>query len=125
MQNPNSVTTQAFDGLVLEISIELGISDKRVYELLSKDNPYPKLWRLLNPLGRIEPARLRLIQADFNARCSRILDRDLIPSTGATLHRELSEAVNSVLEKAPKSQQKKEITEAIAELNKRLEMCEE
>ncbi len=125
MQNPNNVTTQAFDGLVLEISIELGISDKRVYELLSKDNPYPKLWRMLTPLGRIEPARLRLIQADFNARCSRILDRDLTPSTPATLHRELSEAVNSVLEKAPKSQQKKEITEAIAELNKRLEMCEE
>ena len=124
MQNPNSVITQAFDGVVLEVSNELAISDKRVYEMLGRDNPYPKAWRLFNALGRIQPDRLRLIQADFNARCSRILDKDKSVSTLTTLHKELSEVIQAAIEKAPKNQRKKEINEAIAELNKQLEQCD-
>ncbi len=124
MQNPNSVMTQAFDGNVGEVAIELGITDKRIYELLAKDNPYPKLWRMLNPLGRIAPLRLQIVRADFNARCARILDKQLPGSTPASMHKELSDAINSVLAKAPKAEQKKEIYEAIAELYQRLAMIE-
>lgn len=125
MQNPNSVITQAFDGVVSEVSNELAISDKRVYEMLSRDNPYPKIWRLLNALGRIKPERLRLVQSDFNARCSRILNDTPTVSNQATLHKETSEAIQSVLEKRSKNQRKKEILEAIAELQIQLEQCDE
>lgn len=122
MQNPNEVTTQAFDGFVAEIAIELGITDKRVYELLGRDNPYPKLWRLLNPLGRIQADRLELIRADFNARCDRLF-RGSSPSTPATVHQQVSEAIQKILEKAPSHERRKEIVEAIAELAKELNKC--
>jgi len=124
MQNPNSVITQAFEGLVLDVSHELAISDKRVYEMLSRDNPYPKIWRLLNALGRINPERLRLVQSDFNARCTRILGNDKSPAALASLHKEASEAIQIVIENGEKNQRKKEILEAITELQKQLELCD-
>ena len=43
MQSPHSVTTQAFDGLVEEVAIEIGVSDKRLYDMLGRHNPYLKL----------------------------------------------------------------------------------
>lgn len=124
MQNVNSVMTTAFDGYVLEVSDELGITDKRIYHILGKENPYLKTWRLLNPLGRIAPERLRLVQADFNARCARILDKNSTPSTASSVHKEFTEAMQTILDKAPRYERKKEILEAIAELNKELEKCE-
>ncbi len=117
--------TQAFDGFVNEIAIELGISDKRIYEILGKDDPYPKTWRLLNPLGRIAPEKLRFLQADFNARCARILDKNCLPSTVSTVHKEVTEAIQKILDRAPKHERKKEILEAIAELQKELEKCDD
>lgn len=124
MQNPNDVTTRAFDGLVGEIAIEIGVTDKRIYEILGRDNPYPKCWRLFNPLGRIAPDRLALIRADFNARCDRLTGPRPTPSTPATLHKEVSDAINAVLAKAPSADRKREILEAISELQKQLELCE-
>lgn len=123
MQNPNDVTTQAFDGLVGEIAIELGISDKRVYELLGRDNYYPKLWRLLTPLGRVQADRLELVRADFNARCDRILNKNTTASTPATVHEQISQAMQKILEHAPAAERRKEIVEAIAELAKELNKC--
>lgn len=125
MQNPNDITTQAFDGYVAEIAIELGISDKRVYELLGRDNYYPKLWRLLTPLGRIAPDRLALVRVDFNARCDRILSGNVTPSTPASVHEQISEAMQKILDKAPAHERRKEIVEAIAELAKELQKCGE
>lgn len=124
MQNPNDVMTRAFEGHVGEVADEIGVSDKRLYELLGRDNYYPKLWRLLNPLGRINPSRLELVKADFNARCDRILRPHRKRSTPATLHKELSEAINAVLSKAAKDFRKQQILEAIAELQCELEKCE-
>lgn len=123
MQNPNDVTTQAFDGYVAEIAIELGITDKRVYELLGRDNHYPKLWRLLTPLGRIAPDRLALVKADFDSRCDRILLKGSTPSTPATVHEQISQAMQKILEDAPPAERRKEIVEAIAELAKELNKC--
>lgn len=120
MQNPNNVTTEAFEGMFGEIAIELGISDKRLYEMLGRDNPYTKTWRLFTPLGRLNPDRLELIRADFNARCDRIVGSKAKPSTAATVHKETSEAIQSIIEKAPRTERRKQITEAIAELNKEL-----
>ena len=123
MQNPNDVTTQAFDGYVGEIAIELGITDKRVYELLGRDNHYPKLWRLLNPLGRIAADRLELVRAGFNARCDRILLAGATASTPATVHEQISQAMQKILDNAPPAERRKEIVEAIAELAKELNKC--
>lgn len=124
MQSPNSVTTQAFDGLVEEISIEIGITDKRLYDILGRHNPYTKLWRILTPLGRLNFERLLLVQADFNARVARIGKKEMKSCVSET-HRELSEAMQKIIDNAPKSERKKEILEAIATLFKHLAECEE
>lgn len=124
MLNPKDVTTQAFDGLAGEIATELGITPKRVYELLGNDNCYPKLWRMLNPLGRLAPDRLALVQADFNARCDRVLLKGATPSTPASVHKEITEAFQKILEKAPAVERRNAIVEAIAELAKELHKCE-
>lgn len=124
MQDPNSIIAQAFDGYVTEVADELGLSYQRVGEIVGRDNPYPKLWRILNPLGRLDAERLCFVKADFNARCARILDKHGAPSTASTVHKEFTEAMQKILDKAPRHERKKEILEAIAELNKELEKCE-
>ncbi len=125
MLNPHEVTTIAFDGLASEIADELSLTRKRVYEILGPDNPYPKLWRMLNPLGRLNADRLELVRADFNARCNRITGDRTTPSTVATLNKELDEAVQSVLDKRPAAERRPAIIEAIAELQKQLRLCDE
>lgn len=124
MQNPNSVMTAAFDGNVTEIANELGLTNKRIYHILGTNDPYSKLWRLLNPLGRVAPNQLRIIQADFNARCTRLFLPNQSPSTTASLHKEVSEAITAILAKAPKEERKIEILQAISELQKELEKCD-
>jgi hypothetical protein len=121
MQNPTSVTTQAFEGLVGEVAIELSVSDKRIYEILGRDNPYPKLWRLLTALGRIDADRLRLVQADFNARVDRICGPRESDISVSTVHRETSEAIQAIIDRLPKSERQAEVREAIASLQVFLE----
>lgn len=123
MQSPNSVTTQAFDGLVEEISIEIGITDKRLYDILGRNNPYAKLWRILTPLGRLDFDRLLLVQADFAARVARIGKREMKPCDAKT-HKELSDAMQSILDRKPKCERKQQILEAVAELYKQLALCD-
>lgn len=119
MQNPNDVTTQAFDGLVQELCTELGVTDNRLYEILGKDNPYPKLWRLLTPLGRVDADRLELVRADFNARCDRITLGRTTLATAETVHKEFSEAFQLTLKKcASNAERRQAIAEAITELSK-------
>jgi hypothetical protein len=125
MQNPNDVTSQAFKGHVEEVASDLAITDKRMYELLARDNPYPKFWRIATPLGRIDPNRLELIRADFNARCDRLTRGRVTPSTVESLHKEVYEAVQKVLERAPKAERRQAIVEAIAELQKEMDKCDE
>lgn len=122
MQNSNLVTTEAFDGLIREVACEIGVSDKRIYEILGRDNPYVKIWRLLNALGRLAPERLELVRADFNARCDRLTRGRSRPVTDAELHKETSDAVNSVLQPfTSRQERRREITEAISVLQKKLE----
>lgn len=124
MQDPNSIIAQAFDGYVTGVADELGLSYQRVGEIVGKDNPYPKLWRILNPLGRLDPERLCFIKADFNHRCDRILNGRQAASTACSVHKEVSEAVQTIIAKAPRHERRKEIVEAIAELAKELEKCD-
>lgn len=124
MQNPNAITTKAFDGVVGEIADELGITDKRFYEILARDNYYEKFWsKMGTPLGIAHPDRLELIRADFNARCVRLL-RGRASTSPAKLNKELDEVVQLVLEGAPGSARRQAVIEAIAELQKELDNCE-
>lgn len=125
MQNVNDVLPQAFDGNVREVAQDLTISDKRLYQMISVNDPYRKLWRILTPLGRRSPESLALVRADFNARCDRILLPNQTPSTPATVHEQVSQAFQAILESHPKWRRSKEIREAIAELQKELAKCEE
>lgn len=120
MQNPNDVTTKAFDGVVLDISNELGITDKRFYEILARDNYYVKFWQKMGtPLGIAFPDRLELIRADFNARCARLIDGRSTTSP-SKLNKEMDEFMQLVLERAPITQRRQAAIEAIAELQKEL-----
>jgi hypothetical protein len=121
MQNSNLVTTDAFDGVIRDVAIDLRVSDKRIYEILGRDNPYVKAWRLFESLGRIAPERLELVRADFNARCDRLTRGRSAPSTVASLHRETTEAVQSIIDRAPRDVRRRHITEAIAQLQKQLD----
>lgn len=115
MQDPADAIVKAAKGYADDLADELGVSTKRMYELLSSDNPYPKTWRILRPLGRLAPERLRLVQADFNARCELALKR--MPKTNpANTHKELNDVMQARLEGRSKDEQVKEIDEAIAEL---------
>ncbi|MFL5478708.1 MAG: hypothetical protein ACJ79X_06805, partial [Gemmatimonadaceae bacterium] len=62
--------------------------------------------------------------ADFNSRCDRILFQNATPSTPATVHQQITEAMQKILENAPAAERRKEIVEAIAELAKELHKCE-
>lgn len=112
---------EAAEGLVKEIAFELGLTTKRVYELLGKDDSYPKVWRLLRVIGRLNKDRLRRVRADFNARCDASLENDSTRVTCAEAHREFSEALQCWLEDKPVAQQRKELIEARLVIEHRLD----
>lgn len=120
MQSPNDIIALAANGQVKQIAEALEVSLSRMYELLSRDNPYPKLRRILRPLGLFNPDGLRMVQSDFNAFCASILGECEEHISGATLHKELNEAIQCHLNKAAIADQRREISEAIAVLQKRL-----
>lgn len=119
MQDSTNVIVQAAQGYVDGLRQELDVTLTRMYEILGNDNPYPKVWRILRPLGRLNPAGLRSVQLDFNARCAAILTKPRC-TTDARLHKELNEAIQAALSKAPPCEQRTQIIEAMAELEARL-----
>lgn len=119
MQDSKNIIVQAADGYATALSDELDISLARLYEILGKDNPYPKMWRILRPLGRLNPDRLRLVQSDFNARCEAIL-RPRTTTTTAKLHKELNDVVQAELDGDPLAKRRRELVEAITEAQIRL-----
>jgi len=119
MQDPNDVIVQAADGFVKDVAEELDITLSRTYELLGKDNPYPKTWRILRAIGRKNPDGLRLIQSDFNRRCEALLS-DLPITTVARVNKELHDVTQSELENMSTAQRRTEILQAITVLQSRL-----
>jgi hypothetical protein len=123
MQNSNDVIVQAADGFVKHLADDLDISLARMYELLGKDNPYPKAWRILRAIGHHNPDGLRLIQSDFNNRCEALLQNQ--PATSvARVNKELHDVTQAELEQKPSAERKTEILEAIAILQARLAQLE-
>lgn len=116
----NDVVAEAATPCIKRLMIELDVKTARIYEMLGKDNPYGKLWRILRPLGRLNPDGLRNVQADFNARCDALLAESAAPVSTAELHKELNEAIQAALANKPAEVQRKEITQAISILCKRM-----
>ncbi len=124
MSEKYSILAVAFKGYIGQVADALHISDARVYSLTREHNHYTKLWRLLKPLAKLNPDRLRLVQSDFNAKVQKLTEGLEIAGDNAFLHKKVSEAITAILAKAPRGERKMQILEAIAELNKELEKCE-
>jgi uncharacterized protein with ATP-grasp and redox domains len=128
MQDSESVITQATKGIVDDIRDELEVKQARIYEILSKDNPYPKAKRLIRAIGRRDKSpdkwRVRLIKADLDAMFNEILGED-VPDIGvAEVHKESSEFVQAVLEKKPKAVILNEARDLSAAANKVIAVLE-
>jgi hypothetical protein len=115
MQDPHSVITQAAAGHVIELAEEYGVRITRMYEILGKDNPYPKSRTLIRRLGKFNKQGVRLIRADMNALFTQILgDQPPADITAAAVHKEAFEAIDAMLTNKPAGQQIDELRELIA-----------
>jgi hypothetical protein len=123
MKDSNDVIVQAADGFTKQLADDLDISLARMYELLGRDNPYPKAWRILRSIARHNPDGLRLIQSDFNHRCEALL-QDQPATSVARINKELHDVTQSELEQKPPAERRTEILQAIAILQARLAQLE-
>ena len=93
MQSSKSVFTHAAKGIVDELAEELEVSLPRIYEILSKDNPYPKTKRLIRAIAHrdktSDKSRIRIIKADMDAMFAEILGD--LPSGKVPLARKCKE----------------------------------
>lgn len=110
MQDASSVISQAAKGCVERIAERREISLSRMYEILGKDNPYPKAKVLIRDIGEFNKEGVRLIRIDMLALFDEILDEDQreTPST-SRLHKEAFEAIDAQLEGKPMSEQLAEL----------------
>lgn len=120
MRNSGCVIAQVINGKGPKLAEVMELSESRVYEILSTDNPYPKAKRLIRAIAQI--ADVSLIKADLDAMFAGLAIAR--PACLNALHREASEAVQSVLDGKPVSEQAKELRELIAEASTHLESLE-
>lgn len=120
MQDPKSVITTAAKGLVRDLAEEFEVSESRMYEILSKDNPYPRTKRLIRAIGRVNPEGARAIKADLDAMFSQILN-EVEPVDLAAFHKETTEAFHAMLAGEPRDVQLKELREAGAKIEAAIE----
>lgn len=125
MQDAHSVITHATSGHVPALAREMEVGERRMYEILSKDNPYPKTKRLIRNIGKFNKPGVREIKADLDAMFADILADEpaAVPSV-AKIHKEAFDVIDAELEGKPAAEQKKEIRELIAVLMSKLEGIE-
>lgn len=114
MQDSSSVITDAAKGIVEKMAEEMEVKPGRMYEILGKDNPYPKAKRLIRVIARIDKERVRSIKADLDAMFCQILGEEDCQIDVAEFYRETSQAVGAILEKKPVREQVKEVREMVA-----------
>ena len=118
MKDAASVIAEATDGIGTELAQEYEVSTARMYEILGKDNPYPKAKVLIRKIGRRDRSadkhRVRLIKADMDAMFHEILGENPRVVTAADVHREAFQAIDAMLEDKPAAVQLKELRELIA-----------
>lgn len=121
----NDVVAEAATPCIKGLMLELDVKTARMYEMLGKDNPYAKLWRILRPLGRLNPDGLRSVQADFNVRCQAIYaDLPAAAVTTSQMHKELNDVIQSRLDGLSAEAQRREIRQAVSILCKRMDELE-
>lgn len=114
MMNASDVIPAASHGIIKELAAEYDVSLARIYEILGKDNPYPKAKRLIRAIAHHNQSGARLIKADLDAMFRDILTSEMRTPTAVDLHKEAFEAVQSVLQGKSPAEQKQELRELIA-----------
>lgn len=119
MRDASSVITAAADGLVKEIASEYELSERRIYEILSTDNPYPKTKRLIRVIAHCDKSddkwRVKLIKADLAALFSELLGENIQQEIdSARLHSELNDAIYAKLKGLSRADRLKECREAVS-----------
>jgi hypothetical protein len=123
MQDPTDSITQAADGITKQVAEELGISLSRCYELLSKDNPSPKLKRIIRAIAHRDYSpnkdRIQTVKADYDAFFYSLLHENelIFEVQDAEFVSELFDAINARLKKLAKADQLNECRQAVAKLN--------
>lgn len=119
MQDSSSVIVQAADGFARDLARRYDVSLPRMYEILGRDNPYPKAIRLALAIGAVNPAGLLLIRDDFVRRCESVeveTPTITLPELNGALH----DVPQSILENKSPGDRKREILEAISALYREL-----
>lgn len=113
MMDSTLVISQATHGIIKELATDYEVSLSRMYEILGKDNPYPKARRLIRKIARHNQEGARLIKADLDTLFMDVLHEEQAPSLEA-LHKESFEAVQALLADKPKCVKEMELRELIA-----------
>lgn len=129
MRDAESVITEATDGIEKDLQSEFEVRQARMYEILGRDNPYPKAKRLIRKIARCDKSsdkwRIRLIKADMDALFADLLEDADSTVSAAEVHKESSELVQSILTDQPKAVIKKEARDVVGITQKLIEQLEE
>lgn len=113
MMDSTSVISHATKGIVSELANDYEVTVQRMYEILGKDNPYPKVRKLIRSIARHNQEGARLIKADLDALFTDVLE-DSVKASLEDLHRESFEAVQALLADKPRAVKEAELRELIA-----------
>jgi hypothetical protein len=123
MQDSRSVITHVTKGIVDNLADDYEVSLSRMYEILGKDNPYPKAKKLIRAIARHNQNGLRLIRADMDSLFADLIVHADEPSL-EDIHKEAFEAVDSILRDKPVSDQKTQLLELVDICQRKLEGIE-
>ena len=122
MRKPNDVIADAaYPCVKILAEQEYLVSLSQMYAKLA-DNQYLDVCRLVAAIGRYNPDGVRLIKADFDARCDHYLAPQTV--TDAEFHREFYQAFQAKLENKPDAEQAKELRDLMAVCGARLAQLE-
>jgi|GEM_PF-3220925 len=124
MRDAASVITQTTVKIADKLAVDLEVSLPRMYEILGRDNPYPKAKRLIRAIARHNPYGAALIKADLDAMFAQIAWPDRATVTVGDLHKEAFEAVDAMLNHKSKADQQKELRDLIAVAQMKLELLD-
>ena len=124
MLDPRDVTTEATKGFVEELARRREISLRRMYEILTTDNPLPKSKRLIRDIEAVNHAGYELVKADMLALFAE-LDGDASPDVAiAEMSQELHDPLQARLEQRSKAERLSECRQAIVVLAKEISQIE-
>lgn len=112
MQDARSVITQVTRGFVHKLAKRREVSEARMYEILGKDNPYPKAKIMIRDIAEVNPSGIAVIRADLEAMFHELestgSDREI---SAVELHKEAFEAIDAVLQGKSAADQLRELRE--------------